>query len=217
MSLGLILAGIFIGVPVIVFGLAFVSAIVETNSEKREAEERANTEYKNLYDKILQSKFFDEKAKIKGEIKELPQLTFEKWLTLYNASPEHWDMKDFFTKASNIPDGYNYLIPTYYKTTYQKDSQGKDRKVISNIGIPIFWASANEMRKFDNWMKNEFKQGKASGYERMRDKSLEELTTYLQEDVKERREQLQRDYVKIVDEVGVQDSNIKLVLQESSK
>ena len=215
MGIGLILATIFIGVPALVFGIAFISAVIDTNNEKREAEERANNEYKSLYNKILQSRYSDAKADIEGEVKELPQVTFERWLSFYNASPAHWDMNKFYTKASNIPDAYNYLLPTYYKTVYHP---GVNKKPTSKtIGIPVFWSSPEEMRKFNEWVKNEYNSGNAAGYARKRDENLEQLASYLQDDIEERRQQIQKDYAKIVDEVEVANSNIKLVLQEGQK
>ena len=214
-----LLLGIFLGVPALILGGAAISVAIDEAKQKKREAERIQEEYQSLYEGILQSKYVDNEANIRGEIKELPQLTFERWLTFYNTNPENWDMTKFYTNIQGrVASGYNYLVPTYYKITYHKGHNGRDRKVINKVGIPIFWKDANEMRKFDEWFRHEYKNGNAAIYERKRDENLEQLAKFLQEDVVERRRQLQEQYAQIVDDVkiDVPNSNISLTLNSSS-
>ena len=215
-----ILLGIFIGVPTLIIGSAFISVKIDEAKQKKQEEKKLEAEVNNTYNKILQANYRDSFSDSKGCIKELPQMTFERWLTFYNTNPDNWDMEKFtthieFSKQNSSSTYYDYLIPTYYKTTTHKDQYGRVREIKNVVGIPIFWSSAEEMVKFDNWFKNEYKSGNAAGYERKRDASMEQLSKYLQEDIEERRAQILRDYEKVVDltqQVKVENSNITLDL-----
>ncbi len=212
-----IMLSIFIGVPALIFGSAAISVKVDMIKEQKMEEERLQMEVNNLYNKILQSKYSDKVTGTRGFIKELPQMTFARWLTFYNTNPDNWDMNEFNTHidAYGSNRANDYLVPTYYKTTTHKDQYGRVREIKNTVGIPVFWADADEMVKFDSWFKNEYKQGKAAGYERKRDEAMEQLAKYLQEDVNERRAQILKDYEKVVDEtqrVKVEGSNITLDL-----
>ena len=214
-----ILLGIFIGVPALIIGSAFISVKIDEAKQKKQEEKELEAEVNNTYNKILQSNYRDNFSNSKGSIKELPQMTFERWLTFYNTNPDNWDMEKFTTHIelgrNSSGTSYDYLIPTYYKTTTHKDQYGRVREIKNVVGIPIFWSSAEEMVKFDNWFKNEYKSGNAAGYERKRDASMEQLSKYLQEDIEERRAQILRDYEKVVDltqQVKVENSNITLDL-----
>ncbi len=209
--IGLILFSVFIGIPAILVGIAALTDKIQENQQEKNYT-------KQVYDEILNSQYYDNDAKIKGSIKDLPQLTFEKWLSFYNINPENWDMTKFSTVVCNNHN-LNYLVPTYYKVKMRYDKQGRAREVLSVTGIPIFWSSPEEMDKFDNWFQNEYKNGKAKVYENRRDASLAQLAEFLQEDVAERRRQLQAEYDRVVDDVKVKvpDSNIELTLQQGSK
>ena len=215
-----ILLGIFIGVPALILGSAFISVKIDEIKQKKQEEEELKAEVNDTYNKILQANYRDSFSDSKGAIKELPQMTFERWLTFYNTNPNNWDMKEFathieFPNTNSSSTKYDYLIPTYYKTTVHKGHDGKVREIKNTVGIPIFWSSPEEMVKFDNWFKNEYKRGNAAGYERKRDEALEQLAKYLQEDVNERRAQILKDYEKVVDQtqrVKVEGSEITLDL-----
>ena len=214
-----ILLGIFIGVPALILGSAVISVKIDEAKQKKQEEEDLKAEVNNTYNQILQANYRDNFSDSKGSIKELPQMTFERWLTFYNTNPDNWDMEKFTTHIEfskrNSSTCYDYLIPTYYKTTVHKGHDGRVREIKNVVGIPIFWSSPEEMVKFDNWFKNEYKKGNAAGYERKRDEAMEQLAKYLQEDVNERRAQILRDYEAIVDktqQVKVEGSNITLDL-----
>lgn len=212
-----ILLGIFIGVPTLIIGSAFVSVKIDEAKQRKQEEKELEEEVNNTYNKILQANYRDSFSNSKGSIKELPQMTFDRWLTFYNTNPDNWDMEKFTTHIelgrNSSGTSYDYLIPTYYKTTVHKGHDGRVREVQNVVGIPIFWSSPEEMVKFDNWFKNEYKSGNAAGYERKRDASMEQLSKYLQEDIEERRAQILRDYEKIVDQTQqVKVENSKIVL-----
>jgi len=214
-----ILLGIFIGVPALIIGSAFISVKIDEIKQKKQEEKELETKVNDIYNKILQSNYRDSFSNSKGSIKELPQMTFERWLTFYNTNPDNWDMEKFSTHIelgkNSSGTSYDYLIPTYYKTTVHKDHDGRVREIKNVVGIPIFWSSPEEMVKFDDWFKNEYKSGNAAGYERKRDASMEQLSKYLQEDIEERRAQILRDYEKVVDltqQVKVEGSKITLDL-----
>ncbi len=223
--MGWILLSIFIGIPMLILGGAYISVKVEETQQEKEKEEKAKIETNEIYNKILQANYRDKITDTKGSIKELPQMTFDRWLIFYNTNPNNWDMEKFathleFPNQNSSSTKYDYLIPTYYKTTVHKGHDGKVREIKNTVGIPIFWSSPEEMVKFDYWFRNEYKQGKAAGYERKRDEALEQLAKYLQEDVNERRAQILRDYEKVVDQtqrVKVEDSNITLDLNTPVK
>lgn len=215
-----ILLGIFIGVPALILGSAFISVKIDETKQKKQEEEELKAEVNDTYNKILQANYRDNFSDSKGAIKELPQMTFERWLTFYNTNPDNWDMEKFithieFSKQNSSATCYDYLIPTYYKTTVHKGHDGRIREIKNVVGIPIFWSSPEEMVKFDNWFKNEYKRGNAAGYERKRDEALEQLAKYLQEDIDERRAKILKDYEKVVDQtqrVKVEGSEITLDL-----
>lgn len=214
-----IILGIFVGIPALLLGGTWISATVDEINQKKEEDKEAEQKVNNIYNEILQAKYKDKITDTSGSVKELPQLTFDRWLTFYNINPTNWDMEKFATHLDfgnyATTTSYDYLIPTYYKTTVHKGHDGRVREIENTVGIPIFWSSPEEMVKFDHWFKNEYKQGKAAGYERKRDEAMEQLAKYLQEDVNERRAQIMREYEKVVDEtqrVKVENSNITLDL-----
>ena len=215
-----ILLGIFIGIPTLILGGAAISVKIDEIKEKKEQENKAKVETDSIYNRILQANYRDKITDTRGSIKELPQMTFERWLTFYNTNPDNWDMKEFathleFPNQNSSSTKYDYLIPTYYKTIVHKGHDGRVREIKNTVGIPVFWSSPDEMVKFDHWYVHEYKQGKAAGYERKRDESLEQLAKYLQEDINERRAQILRDYEKVVDQtqrVKVEGGNITLDL-----
>lgn len=211
-----IILGIFVGIPSLILGGAWISATIDEINQKKEEDKEAEREVNDTYNKILQANYRDKITNTSGSIKELPQLTFDRWLTFYNTNPANWDMEKFATHLDlgkyATTTSYDYLIPTYYKTTVHN---GRAREIENTIGIPIFWSSPEEMVKFDHWFKNEYSQGKAAGYELKRDEAMEQLAKYLQEDVNERRAQIMREYEKVVNEtqrVKVENSNITLDL-----
>ena len=79
-----ILLGIFIGVPALILGSAFISVKIDEAKQKKQEEEDLKAEVNNTYNQILQANYRDSFSDSKGSIKELPQMTFERWLTFYN-------------------------------------------------------------------------------------------------------------------------------------
>jgi len=207
-----ILLGIFIGIPTLILGGAAISVKIDEIKEKENRQKKQDKENEDIYNRILQTTYTDKVANIKGAVKELPQMTFDRWLTFYNTNPDNWDMEKFTTHLDLGYTDYNYLIPTYYKTTTHK---GNDKVIKNTVGIPIFWTDWHEAVKFHNWYVNEYKKGNAAGYEKKRDASMEQLAKFLQEDIEERRAKILQDYEKVVDQtqrVNVENSKITLDL-----
>ena len=125
--------------------------------------EKAHKE--SIYNEILHEELVYHK-KIKFDIINLPQLSFERWLTFYNSSAENWEFN-------------NEKIPIYVK----------DKKI-----IPIFWKTPEDLDQFQDWLDTEYKGGNAAVFQNKRDKALAELTKSLQEDIKARQEETNKNF-----------------------
>ena len=106
------------------------------------------------------------------EIRNIPQLSFEQWLTFYNSAPTNWHFR-----WGEWNDGY-CIFPNYKK--------GK-------TDIFIFWETPEDLDKFIQWQKNDYKAGNVAIFEETRNKQLAKLTKALQEDIKQRHEQAQKE------------------------
>jgi hypothetical protein len=215
MLVGAILAGIFIGIPALVVGTCLAVAKIKIKVEKQKKAQEEFDKYQEIYDNLLHSDYHDTETGIQGSVKELPQLTFARWLKFYNTSPENWDIDICATNIGHDKRN-NHYVPTYYKRTYHKGIDGRVRNLITSTAIPIFWTDAMEMYKFDQWVKEEYNEGKAAGFEHKRDESLGQLADFLQEDIEAHRKKIQEDYAKVVDSVKVEGSNIELKIQKSN-
>ncbi len=211
------LLGIFFGVPALILGGAAISVTIEEAIKKKREAEHIQEQFKNLYNKILQSNYHDRLTGDQGQIKELPQLTFAKFLTFYNTNPENWDIEMCYTNVTK-DKRFNHFLPTYYKQQKHIDKKGKI-SYIATVGIPIFWSDPEEMQKFEEWLKGDYAVGNVAGYQRERDAKTLKLAEMLQEDVKERQKKIQEDYARIVDSVvvPVPNSNIKLTLNQTEQ
>ena len=115
---------------------------------------------------------------MKQRILDMPQLTFERWLTFYNTKPASWVIqKDESREFANIP--------YYQKTTQHEDKKGKMREF--TVFVPVFWKNAEEMKKYREWVENEYQSGNAAEFEQMRDHNMKILADYMQSDINERR------------------------------
>lgn len=126
----------------------------------------------------------DEAKKIHNQdVITMPQLTFDRWLVLYNNKPECW------TVQTNEKLGW-CDIPYYTKVTEHtyKDKVKKDISI-----IPIFWKSPEEIKKYRDWVENEYEFGKAQIFENLRDNQLKELTNYISDDIAARRKELEKE------------------------
>ena len=116
----------------------------------------------------------DAENAMKMRVLDMPQFTFERWLTLYNNKPEAWviEKKEYKHFAN---------IPYYQKTTVHTDKRGHEKE--STTYLPIFWTSAAELQKYREWVEKEYQYGKAAEFERNREKNMKQLVGYIQEDL----------------------------------
>ena len=142
---------------VVGFGIVtpFVFLIRKIN-DKRNLEKKWKAHY---YLDLNSKKWFpsftfpiDEAKKIHSQdVITMPQLTFDRWLVLYNNKPECWTIQTN-EKLSwcNIP---------YYTKVTEHKYENKVKKDISII--PIFWKSPEEMKKYRDWVEKEYEFGNA--------------------------------------------------------
>ena len=141
-----------------------------------------------------------EKA-MKQRVLDMPQLTFDRWLTFYNNKPEAWVIqKEQQRVFANIP--------YYEKTTQHEDKKGKIRDF--TVFLPVFWESPEEMKKYRDWVENEYQRGNAAIFEQQRDKNMKLFVDQMQEDVAARRAQAQAEIDKLREQT-------KQVLQKPKK
>lgn len=128
------------------------------------------TAHTNQIKNIDYSNFLKEKLIInnqKYEIINFPQLSFDRWLTLFNASAENW-----IINVNQSDEGC--VCPIYYhkKQVYA-----------------TYWETPEDLYKFQQWVENEYKQGKSTNFQQQRDKQLAKLTKALQEDITNKQEE----------------------------
>ena len=110
---------------------------IEKEKKEREAWERRRVN--NFYDKVWNTDWAEDGKPI--DIRNIPRLSFDQWLTFYNATPKHWDL----TKEQY--DGQYCIFPRYKK--------GKDK-------IYTFWETPGDLDKFQKWRDNEYQKGDAA-------------------------------------------------------
>ena len=127
------------------------------------------TENKNIdYNNFLKQKLTINNQRYK--IIDFPQLSFDRWLTLFNASAENWNIN-----VNQSDEGC--ICPVYHhkKQVYA-----------------TYWETPEDLYKFQQWVENEYKQGKSTNFQQQRDKQLSELTKALQEDIANKQEEARR-------------------------
>jgi len=204
--LGFVL-GLFVLTPTVLLGGLWVSEKISKHKCKVKEIEESNNRLKARYKDILGKSLTREN--IKYNIIDFPQLTFEKWLTFYNTSPEKWEIDEnqYNSKA---------YVPIYVEK--KEHISRKGNKVLrSETVIPIYWKDEIEMKKYSDWVRIDYINGNVKLYENRRDAQLEKLATCLQEDINERRRQLQEQYAKVVDESVKINENISLTLESCPK
>ena len=152
--------------------------------ERREAEQKAQEELDNIYAKRLYDRVWNAGWKQNGkplEIRNIPQLSFEQWLIFYKSAPEHWKL------SFNEWDNKYCVFPNYQK--------GK-------IDIDIFWETPQDLDKFFKWQENEYRAGNAAIVEQKRAERLSKLTKALQEDMKQKHEQAQREIAELEKQIA---------------
>lgn len=171
----------------------------ETRKERKAREEREREEArkreiqedeehrKNLFYESVWNANWRQNGK-PMDIRNIPQLSFEQWLTFYNSSSSNWHFG--WEEWNN-----RYCIFPNYK-------KGK-------IDIDIFWETPDDLDKFIQWQKNDYKAGDAAIFEEARNKQLAKLTKALREDMKQRHEQTQKEIEELERQVAASMPTVK--------
>ena len=164
--------------PVIGF---IVHLVAEHESKKEHLELR-----KEIWKDLLQKKviFTDNYGKkYQFEIKNAARMTFERFINLYSISPENWYI------CQNKND-IAYYVPCYVKDNIVTDKRGKEKEELELC--PLFWVDDEDMEQYTDWIENVYKAGEAALFEQKRNKNLEKLTQYIQEDLRKKREEAEK-------------------------
>ena len=186
MSIVLAVIGILMP-PIFLGGLAIIQAGWKDKKKKRQEErERKQQEDKaqaekaqkeRLYRDVYSSTWTRNGEPI--EIRNIPRLSFEQWLTFYNSSPEHWRIN---LNECSLPYYYDYgnccIFPNYMK---------------GEIDINIVWETPDDLHKFIMWQRNEYKKGNAAIFEEERARQMSKLTNALRDDMKQRHDKAQKE------------------------
>ena len=171
--------------PVLVGGL-LISQIQKINKAKEEV-----SHWKNQWENDLGVSRFtirssgdNDKIIYEQPASKIPRITFERFLNLYAVNPEKWRIETSeWQRLHNFPIYVNKI-----KTT---NKRGKE--VIEEVAIPLYWTSPEELKKYYNWVEEQFEKGEGALYENARNQSLKQLTEYINEDLKEKRAQTEKD------------------------
>lgn len=158
---------------------------------------------KKIWDE-KRAKLLDGSIRIHGnytDVKKVPQISFERFLKLYEVSPEHW----LITEEDRY--GYDDYFPVYVK----HDTQ-----------IPLFWETGENLQKYREWVKEKFAKGEAALYQQARDESMKLLTKFIKEDLEKKRkraekemEELEAQIKKECEQAKEKQKEIQLTLESS--
>ena len=158
---------------------------------KKEEEEIASSGWQYKWDNDLSTsrltiRSSDDNNKIIYDqpASRVPRITFERFLNLYAVNPEKWRIETSeWQKLHNFPIYINKI-----KTT---NTRGKE--VTEEVAIHLYRTSPEELKKYYNWVEEKFEKGEGALYENARNESLKQLTDFINEDLKEKRAQTERD------------------------
>ena len=148
--------------------------------------------YKDFYDRVINTNWWDTDERTKVDIRNLPRLSFDAWLTFYNSSPEKWEFS--FSQFEN-----KYCI--FPKYTKKRET------------IFTFWETPTDLGKFKDWCENEYKTGNAAGFEQKRNKELAKLTEFLRQDIQTRAEETHKELEKLEKRAAPIDNPIENLLE----
>jgi len=109
------------------------------------------------------------------DIKKIPQVSFERFLKLYEVSPEKWIITDD-----------NYSNEIYFPIYVQDD-----------VEIPLFWETGEDLQKYREWVKEKFAKGEAALYQQARDESMKLLTKFIKEDLEKKRRRAEEEIAEL--------------------
>ena len=125
------------------------------------------------------AKLLDRSIRIQGnytDVKKVPQVSFERFLKLYEVSPENWLITEEDTH------GYDDYFPVYVKYDTQ---------------IPLFWETGEDFQKYREWVKEKFSKGEAALYQQARDESMKLLTKFIKEDLERKRKRAEEEIAEL--------------------
>ena len=174
-----------IGAPVLIGGL-LISQIQKINETKEETsywQNKYNSDV-SLSKLTIYSSSDSTKIIYDQSVAKIPRITFARFLNLYAVNPEKWVIEtNEWKKSHNFPIYVNKI-----KTT---NKRGKE--VIEEVAIPLYWTNPEELKKYYTWVEEQFEKGEGALYENARNQSLKQLTEYINEDLKEKRAQTEKD------------------------
>lgn len=155
-------------------------------ARERESQEAEEDRKKRFYESVWNANWRQNGKPM--DIRNIPQLSFEQWLTFYNSAPTNWHFG--WEEWNN-----RYCIFPNYK-------KGK-------IDIDIFWETPDDLDKFIQWQKNDYKAGNVAIFEEARNKQLAKLTKALREDMKQRHEQAQKEIEELEKQIAASMPTVK--------
>lgn len=173
-------------------GILAVSAIIGAGIaipkiiERRDQMERWSRKYNDMVD---DNEWKDPATSKYVRIREIPQMTLERFLTLYNACPSAWVIPEGGSLSSFYYSNDSNFIPYFHKKIERKQ---KNRTVMETINIPVFWSNWIEMEKFIKWRDTEWKYGQEAGSQKIRDKNMAELAGYVADEIQSNRIDFQK-------------------------
>lgn len=175
---------LFTIVPGILFGIAFRQKL------KRDDKIMDEENWKFIWNRdttrnISQFSRYDKTKEIyHGPASKIPRITFERFLNLYAVTPEKWIIE---TNEYNM----NHNFPFYINEIKTTNKRGKE--VIEEVAIPLYWTNPEELKKYYDWVEKTFEKGEGALFEKARNESLRQLTEYINEDLKEKRAQTEKE------------------------
>ena len=107
------------------------------------------------------------------DIKKVAQVSFERFLKLYEISPEKWIIED-------DPYSYDQYFPVYVQGSY-------------DVEIPLFWETGEDLQKYMEWVQEKFSKGEAALYQQARDENIKLLTKFIKEDLEKKRKRAEEE------------------------
>ena len=165
---------------------------------KKERAKQEDQKWKDRWEKdiarhlVLNDPGAEEFILYDGSAMEVPRISFKRFLNLYSISPEKWII-------TTNEYAVNHNFPFYIHTIKENDGY-----ISKQTAIPLYWESPDDLEEYYNWVEEQFEKGDAALYQNARDKSLKQLTQYIQEDLQQKRKQFEEE-VKTLEEQTKQD------------
>lgn len=135
-------------------------------------------------------------------VKKVTQVSFERFLTLYEISPEKWVIEDYSFS-------YDQYFPVYIEES-------------CDVEIPLFWETWEDLQKYKEWVQEKFSKGEAALYQQARDENLKLLTKFIKEDLEKKRKRAEEEIAELeaqvkkeCEEAKEKQKKIQLTLESS--